>query len=252
MVPTDPDHERAQPSSGGAAVSNLQPLLLDFLDDVSARAAERLGPIAGVAITLGLDDIPITVGASSELALSVDLLQYSIGVGPCLHALHTGEGMYVPDLGADHRWGTYGPQAAAQGAASCISVPVLTGGSATPAAVLKVYSDRIDGLSAEQRATAARVALEVAGGIGLARHLADQAHELDDRTAAMDTRRTIDLALGILMERTSGTADEAFQLLRRYSQQYNVKINEAARQVVGDRLAAMPGADQAPFRPHQR
>ncbi|WP_404819772.1 ANTAR domain-containing protein [Terribacillus saccharophilus] len=40
---------------------------------------------------------------------------------------------------------------------------------------------------------------------------------------------------------------EAFALLRRYSQQFNVKLNEAARQVVGDRLTDESSSEHAPF-----
>jgi hypothetical protein len=81
-----------------------------------------------------------------------------------------------------------------------VSVPVLVDGR--PAAVLKVYASSIDGLSQSQRDLATSVAADVAGGMGLARQLSIQAHTLDDRESAMDTRRVIDLALGALMERT--------------------------------------------------
>jgi GAF domain-containing protein len=166
-------------------------------------------------------------------------------IWPCLHALHTGEGLYVPDLGSDHRWRDYGPRAAELGAASCVSVPVRMGDEVF--AVLKAYARAVDGISAEQRALVELVALEVAGGIGLAHHLTAQARELDDREAAMDTRRTIDLALGVLVERTDCSIGEAFTLLRRYSQQYNVKINSAARQVLINKLGEDFDADHAPF-----
>jgi hypothetical protein len=128
----------------GAAEAELVPLLTDYLDDVASSTATVLGDVAGVAVTLSVDGSPFTIGASSSLARDVDLIQYRIGKGPCLHALHHGIGLYVPDLGADDRWGEYGPQAAARGAASCVSIPVIVGGS--PAAVFKVYSAEIDGL----------------------------------------------------------------------------------------------------------
>lgn len=233
------------PADDPSAAAEVAGWVAEFLDDTSHWMAERVEPMAGVAVTLGLDDQPTTVGASSELALRVDLLQYSIGVGPCLHALRTGEGMYVPDLGSDHRWGDYGPRAAAEGAASCISVPVRVGDEL--AAVFKVYSAEIDGLTSHQRDTAALLGREIAGGIGLARHLSSQALTLDARAAAMNTRRTIDLALGIMMERNAVNVAAAFALLRRYSQRYNIKVNEVARRIVGDR--GDPLQDQAPFQP---
>lgn len=230
----------------GVAAHDLVPLLLDYLDDVAVRAADRLGSVGGVAVTLGSAGGPLTIGASSALAVDVDLLQYSIGVGPCLQALQSGVGMYVPDLAADHRWADYGPRAAARGAASCISVPVIV--HERPAAVFKVYSAEVDGLSTDQRRLADRLAVEIAGGVALAARLAEQAKDLDDRVAAMNTRRAIDLALGMLMERSHCTVEEAFALLRRYSQHFNVKLNDAARQIVESHAGSAAGVDHAPFR----
>jgi GAF domain-containing protein len=232
------------PASSRKALDAAAPLLVSYLDDVAVRTAGRLGEVAGVAVTLRVAQAPVTVGSSSSLALDVDLLQYSIGVGPCLHALQSGQGMYVPDLARDHRWQGYGPRAAALGAASCVSTPVLVAGD--PVAVIKVYSGAIDGLSPEQRELAALVALEISGGIALAERLATQAGELDDRVDAMDTRRVIDLAIGILMERSKTSAAEAFDLVRRYSQHYNVKLRDAAAQIV----TSVSGSPEppAPFR----
>jgi len=232
------------PAPDGAASHAAVPLLEDFLADASERTTAQLGPVAGVAVTFGSGPAPLTIGASTQLALDVDLLQYSIGVGPCLHALRTGEALYVPDLGADERWGAYGPGAVALGVRSCISIPVLV--DDRPEAVLKVYSGQVDGLAEEQRALVARRALDISGGVALALHLTRHARDLDDRAAAMDRRRTIDLALGMLMERNDCDAEAAFALLRRYSQHYNVRLHLAAAQVVADRDQS-GGASQAPF-----
>jgi GAF domain-containing protein len=231
-----------------SASHEIVPLLLDYLDDVALRTAERMGPVGGVAVTMEGDTDPMTLGSSSDLAYAVDHLQYSIGKGPCLHALHTGERLYVPDLAEDDRWDDYGPRAAALGAACCLSLPVRVGGRVE--AVLKVYGGKVDGISSTQQDLLTTVGVEISGGIALARRLTEQARELDDRAAAMDTRRVIDLALGILMERTSCDARAAFELLRRYSQTYNVKLNAAARQILHTMPGANDKADQAPFNPH--
>jgi len=233
----------AHPGAAGAAVV---PLLSGYLEGVAVRTQAQLGDVAGVAITLKVDDEPFTAGASNALAAEVDAVQFEVGIGPCLHALRTGVRVHVPDLGQDYRWGTYGPKAAARGACCCISEPVLVDGE--PAAVLKAYSGVVDGIDEEQRRIVRSVAQDVAGGVALARYLSAQAHELDDRESAMDTRRAIDLALGVLMERTGCSADDAFTLLRQQSQATNTKLRDVARQV----LATLPGAGRddtkSPFR----
>jgi GAF domain-containing protein len=237
------------PTTNGAARSATNDLLAPltvYLDDVAARAADRLEPTAGVAITLGMTDVPLTIGASTDLARDVDLIQYEIGKGPCLHALHHGVGMYVPDLASDTRWGEYGARAAARGAKSCISVPVFH--QDEPAAVFKVYAGVVDGLTEDQQEIAKSCAPEVAGGIGLAVHLARQARTIDDRVAAMSTRRVIDLAVGIVMERLHTDADSAFALLRKLSQTSNVKLRDAAASIVAALPAATSDSMKAPFR----
>lgn len=224
----------------GSAEAELVPLLTDYLDDVASITSKVLGDVAGVAVTLSVDGSPFTIGASSSLARDVDLIQYRIGKGPCLHALHHGVGLYVPDLGADDRWGEYGPQAARRGAASCVSIPVIVSGS--PAAVFKVYSSEVDGLTQDQRDTAQNAARDVAGGVALAKHLSRQAQHIDDRSAAMTTRRVIDIAIGIVMHQVNTDAETAFGLLRSTSQNQNIKLRDVAAEIV----ASLPGEGGLP------
>ncbi|MBF4618275.1 ANTAR domain-containing protein [Clavibacter sp. VKM Ac-2873] len=60
----------------------------------------------------------------------------------------------------------------------------------------------------------------------------------DDLALGLASRSVIGQAQGILMERFSLDADRAFQVLRRYSQDGNVKLVEVARRVV--RTGALP------------
>lgn len=230
MRTADAGERRNGMSADGAALGVAVPMLTDYLDDIAARLHQQLGSVAGVAVTVNVDHVPVTVGSSNRLALDTDLLQYEVGMGPCLHALSTGEGMYVPDLAQDYRWGDYGPRAAALGSASCVSVPVKGGDHVV--GVLKVYAGDVEGITPGQQQRTERVAVEIAGGIRLAHQLTEQAAELDDRKAAMATRRVIDLAIGILMERNQITDGAAFDLTRRYSQHYNLKLHDAAQQIV--------------------
>lgn len=221
------------------------PLLTTYLDSQALESHERLGEVAGVAVTLALNEKPVTVGASRRLARDVDEMQYVIGRGPCLHALVTGDGLYVPDLGADERWGDYGPRAAALGAASCLSLPI--DGERSPVGVFKIYSAEVDGLSESQRALGHTIAGQLTGGLGLAQLLATQAEELDHRVAAMDQRRTIDVAIGIVMERYRCGPEEAFARLRRESNDTNVKLRDTARALL-ESLGRGPATRPAPFR----
>lgn len=218
-------------------------MVADHLDELAQNAHRRLGDVSGVAVTMAdAQARPVTVGASTELARDVDQVQFEIGFGPCLRALRGEGGAYVPDLGVE-RWGAYGKAAAALGVRCCVSIPMERGGEVL--AVAKVYAAEVDGLSPEQRQLAVAYAREVAGSVGLARSLTAHAHELDDRTTAMNTRRTIDLALGVLMERAQCSAEAAYDTLRRQSQHTNTPVTELAQQVIS--AFGVPSGSVAPF-----
>jgi len=203
-------------------------LVEDFLQDAATRTHERLGDVAGVAVTSAVaGGEPLTAGASTALAAEVDRAQYAIGIGPCLDALREGRETYVPDLVRDPRYRPYGVEAARLGVSTSLSVPVVDEGSGV-VGVVKVYSRKVDGLDERQRSMGREFALEVAGGVALANTLVSTSLELDDRIEAMDTRRTIDLATGLLMGRLRCSPEEAFDLMRRQSQNHNVKVHDVA------------------------
>jgi hypothetical protein len=228
------------------AVEDLVPMLSDYMDDLAVSAHEHLGDVAGVAVTVIVDGAPFTIGSSTRLALDVDQIQYEVGLGPCLTALREGIGCYVADLESDPRWGEYGPRAAARGAASCACVPVVVHDRST--AVLKVYSSKVDGLTAHQQRAASAFAGEVAGAIGLAHSLSQQVGETEDppapspvagSSALSASGRAIDIAVGVLMERNGCGPAEALELLRRNAHSADTAVGDAARAV----LAAVPGVD---------
>jgi ANTAR domain/GAF domain len=230
----------------GVSSPEVLTLVEGYLDDAARRTHERLGDVAGVAITSAVaDGDPLTAGSSTTLAAEVDRAQYAIGHGPCLDALREGRETYAPDLAAEPRWARYGAEAAALGVRCSLSVPVLDGESVV-LGVVKVYAAEVDGLDEQQRRTGRELGLEVAGGIGLANMLVATSLELDDRIEAMDTRRTIDLATGLLMGRLGCGPEDAFDLLRRESQNRNVKLYDVATG-----LLARPAEGPAAAEPHE-
>lgn len=238
------------PHATASMSTSVIELLGGYLDDLSLRVERELAAVSsdggdalgGVAVTMTVAEAgSVTAGASTELAREVDALQYRLGQGPCLDALSGRGGRYVPDLGAETIWGDYGPGAAALGARCCLSVPVTVDGVVT--AVAKVYATVVDGLSDEQRRIGVDMATEAAGGIGLGRRLATTSVELDDRVSAMDNRHVIDMAVGVLIERMKIGAAEAFELLRRQSQDSNVKVRAVAVQLLAGAESAAGARD---------
>jgi len=50
--------------------------------------------------------------------------------------------------------------------------------------------------------------------------------------AALTSRAVIDQAIGVIISRTGGTAEEAFDRIRRRSQAEHLKVSAIARQIV--------------------
>jgi len=72
----------------------------------------------------------------------------------------------------------------------------------------------------------------------LARHAAialSRVRESENLWRAVDARKVIGQAEGILMERYALDQERAFEVLRRYSQDTNVKLRDVAQMVVDTR-----------------
>ena len=167
-----------------------------------------------------------TAAATDPLIERADQLQMELGEGPCLEAVLTSQTFVVDDTATDPRWTRFGPLAAELGLHSIMSTPLRTATQTMGA--LNFYCadprmfDEDDVSVAQIFAAHASVALSVAR------------HE-EGLRLAIDARHLIGQAQGILMERFGLTADKAFVVLRRYSQNSNTKLREVAQHIIDTR-----------------
>ena len=70
-------------------------------------------------------------------------------------------------------------------------------------------------------------------------------HSEDGLMSAIDARKLIGQAQGILMERFDLDSDRAFDVLRRYSQDGNRKLRDVAEAIVRHRGSSVGGAPTA-------
>ena len=178
-----------------------------------------------------------SVAYSSELILRADQLQYELGEGPCLDAVWTDGVFVIPDLRADGRWPRWAPAAAGLGVGSSVSVHLFTD---TALGSLNLYS-----LHPRDYAHADLEAAKVIGAhasVVLAYTRTEQ-----NLWQAIDTRNLIGQAQGMLMQKYGLTAEKAFGVLRRYSQQHNLKLAAVAEQLTTTRaLPAWPPRTRRP------
>jgi len=134
------------------------------------------------------------------------------------------------DLGPDPRWPAFGPAAARHGYHSVLATALLP--DARPprlSGALNIYSRARDAFDA--RAIDIALLLATHASLALAHTGAVASAELEAAhlRRAVDSRDVIGQAKGILMQRRGITADEAFDVLRRASQDLNVKLADLAK-----------------------
>ncbi|SFO04162.1 GAF domain-containing protein [Geodermatophilus obscurus] len=171
--------------------------------------------------------------SSGDLPRQVDELQSRLGQGPCLDAVWEQEVVRVDDVGADERWPEFAREAAALGVGSMMCFQLFVSGDQLGA--MNLYSAAAGAFDDESE----QIGLMLAGHAAVA--LAGAEHEQELRRA-VDSRDLIGQAKGILMERYKLTADQAFGVLARVSQETNRKLADIAVEL--SETGAVPGAAQ--------
>lgn len=171
-----------------------------------------------------------TAAATSPRVTRSHELQRDLDEGPCLDALESGGSYLSGDVGTDERWPRWGPAAGALGIRSAMSVLLET--RERRYGSLNLYADAADAFNADDLATALIFARHAS--IALA-----NAHQEQGLLVAIDARKLIGQAQGILMERFDIDADRSFEVLRRYSQHHNQKLRDVAEWVVENRRRPM-------------
>ncbi|MFE6887189.1 GAF and ANTAR domain-containing protein [Streptomyces sp. NPDC057694] len=165
-----------------------------------------------------------TLAPTEQLVNDSDALQARLGEGPCYDAARTGHPVFrIKDLTEERvRWPAYAPRAKALGVGSMMGFLLYTEDEDLGA--LNLYSTE-PGAFTEDSQTA---------GWTLAAHAAvafSSAREHAQMEKAVASRHIIGEAMGILMAAHRLSEPEAFDVLRRYSQENNVKLREVAHLV---------------------
>jgi GAF domain-containing protein len=196
-----------------------------------AELAQRTLPGADeVSITLVRDGRPYTAAYTGEIALQLDERQYERDAGPCLQAAADKTTVSVPDTASDTRWDSWAPKAAAAGVGSVLSVglPILE--SVTGA--VNIYGLRPRAFDDDTVQLAQRFAGYATVALANA-HLHDSTANLAQHMqAAMESRAVIEQAKGIIMGERRCSADEAFAVLTKISQDSNRKLRDVAAALV--------------------
>jgi len=215
--------------------------------DVFARLAQELNDREGFAETIELlvEAAPALVGSSAagvllvrrgsrfeagpatdSVAAKADAVELAAGEGPAITAVAEQRAIVVHDTLADDRWPQWSPEAASIGVRAALAIRLWTSHATLGALTLYATDPR--------RFDADSVAIAEILGRHASIALAAARNE-ESLTQAIDARKLVGQAQGILMERYDLDADRAFDVLRRYSQDTNTKLNDVARMLVATR-----------------
>ncbi|MET9913136.1 GAF and ANTAR domain-containing protein [Streptomyces sp. NPDC006476] len=210
-----------------------QESLQGTLDEIAASAVRLVEGCDAAGILAIRKGRAVTLASCGEMVEASDRLQGELAEGPCFDLARgmkgaDGERVFrIADLtGPQPTWPRFAAAARDLGIGSMTGVLLYTHDEDFGA--LNLYSRRPGAFGED---------IETAGWL-LASHaavaLAD-ARTIDQLEDAMKTRHAIGEAMGILMERHKLSEDDAFDVLRRISQQHNIKLRDVAQRVRGDR-----------------
>ncbi|MET8586273.1 GAF and ANTAR domain-containing protein [Streptomyces collinus] len=207
----------------------------DLLAQDSVRATLERITSSAVELVQGCDAAGVLIlrgkrveslAPTHQLVVDSDSLQERLQEGPCFDAARTQEGervFRIADFEAPSpRWPAYVPQARKLGLGSMMGFLLFTEDEDLGA--LNIYSHDAGAFSEISETAGWLLASHAAVAFSSARSHA----QLEQ---AVSTRHTIGEAMGILMGSRRLTEDQAFDVLRRYSQEHNVKLREVARQI---------------------
>ncbi len=190
---------------------------------ITRSAVDLLPGVDFASIVVSRPSKPLeTLAPTDPRALEADRLQEQLAEGPALEVLDTSLAVTSPDLGSDRRWPLYGAKAVASGLLAQAVRPLQLDGR--DRAVLNLYS-------------ATRGSLDQLGTVGtvFTSHAAvawSCAEQMQHLSVALESRKSIGQAVGMLMERYTISEDAAFAFLTRASQTANIKLRDIAVQIV--------------------
>lgn len=174
-----------------------------------------------------------TLASSNGLVRKSDRIQGELGEGPCFDATRRVKDVYrIEDMTTTvQRWPRYAPYAREMGVGSMMGFLLYTEDDNLGA--LDLYSYKPRAFTARSERVGWMLASHAAVSFSSARTHA----QLD---SALESRREIGAALGIIMERYGTDQEGAFAVLKKSSQDHNIKLRDIARRMT--ETGELPGA----------
>ncbi|MDP8991671.1 MAG: GAF and ANTAR domain-containing protein [Actinomycetota bacterium] len=226
----------------------------DTLQEIAELACRTVEGCDFAGMSLVRGKVIETPAQTDPSVGDLDVLQSEIGEGPCMDAIAEHATFYAEDLANEDRWPTFAPSAVERGMRSMLSFRLFIeesdSGERTMGA-LNLYSRQPAAFDETAREVGLIFASHASVALAGAQALAQEKEHVANLDQALTSRDVIGQAKGILMERERLTADQAFDLLRRASQNLNIKLRDVADRVAdtGERPPAPRRGGGEPRRP---
>ncbi|MGJ0118664.1 GAF and ANTAR domain-containing protein [Williamsia sp. MIQD14] len=195
-----------------------------LLRSITDSAVELVPGTEYCGITLVEKGELTSVAPTDDIAARVDAIQHEQGEGPCLDAAWANQIVRVDDYDTEGRWPTFVDAVRSQTPVRSTLSFQLYRGDATMGA-LNLYAHNANAFTDESE----EVGLAVATHASLALFAARRDEQF---ASALASRDTIGQAKGIVMERFDVDAVQAWELMRKLSQDANIKVAELARKLI--------------------
>jgi GAF domain-containing protein len=209
-------------------VVELLTLLTDRCVDVLA--------VSTAGLILVVDGDLRLMASSSEAMRVLEVFELQSDEGPCMDCYRSGEPVVNMDLAhALGRWPRFAREALDAGFHSVHALPMRLRGNVIGA--LNLF--RVDkGAMSDEDLAAAQAFADVSTIAILQHRAAAEAHLINEQLShALNSRIVIEQAKGVLAERASLSMEVAFNRLRTYARNNNVRLVDVADAVVAGTLA---------------
>jgi GAF domain-containing protein len=200
----------------------------ETIEQITAFAADTFDtPFAGTTLIRKQGKRFETAGPTHPTVRQADELQDELREGPCVDASLESRTLVSNDLASDPRWPAWAPRMAGLGLRSVLSSEIHS--VAGRIGALNIYGSGPRTFTREDM----EVARLLAAQAGVALRVTEKVENL---TTALDSRTVIGQAQGMLMNQFRLDADHAFSVMKRLSQDHNVRLVRIAERIVAGDL----------------
>lgn len=207
-----------------AKLMNAPATLEETLDAITRAALGTVPGFSHVGISITHRDGTIeTKSATDQLVWELDSVQYGLREGPCYDAITGGGITVVQEARHDQRWPRYMPEAVKRGLRAQLAMGLYSDHHSLGG--LNLYSTESDRVEDDAIGIAELFASQAAIALGRSR----QEFQLNE---ALESRKVIGQAMGLIMQKYELDEDRAFQFLVRASSTGNIKLRDLAGELV--------------------